>query len=32
MTPHPTAIADEAMLDDMLSTPSEALVETLAWT
>jgi nucleoside-diphosphate-sugar epimerase len=30
MTPHPTAIADEAMLDDMLSTPSEALVETLA--
>jgi hypothetical protein len=30
MTPHPTAIADEAMLDDMLSTPSDALVETLA--
>jgi nucleoside-diphosphate-sugar epimerase len=30
MTPHPTAIADEAMLDDMLSTPSEALVDTLA--
>lgn len=30
MTPNPTAIADEAMLDDMLSTPSEALVETLA--
>jgi nucleoside-diphosphate-sugar epimerase len=30
MTPHPTAIADVAMLDDMLSTPSEALVETLA--
>ncbi|MFN3225078.1 MAG: NAD-dependent epimerase/dehydratase family protein [Hyphomicrobiales bacterium] len=30
MTPHPTAIADEAMLDEMLSTPSEALVETLA--
>jgi nucleoside-diphosphate-sugar epimerase len=30
MTPHPTAIADEAMLDDMLSTPSDALVETLS--
>jgi len=31
MTVHqPTTIADEAMLDDMLSTPSDALVETLA--
>jgi nucleoside-diphosphate-sugar epimerase len=34
MTPHsnahPTAITDEAMLDDMLSSPSDALVETLA--
>lgn len=27
---HPASIADEAMLDDMLSTPSAALVETLA--
>ncbi|CAN0605285.1 unnamed protein product, partial [Ectocarpus sp. 12 AP-2014] len=31
MTVHqPAAIADEAMLDDMLSAPSDALVETLA--
>lgn len=31
MTVHqPATIADEAMLDDMLSAPSEALVETLA--
>jgi len=27
---HPATIADEAMLDDMLSAPSDALVETLA--